>query len=63
MEDTIDNVKVASQRNHVNYPPTHYQLPTRNRFHVLQEDLHNEADPIQIENYDNDDGESNSSTD
>ena len=36
LEHTIDNLKVASQRNDVNYPPTHCQLPTRNRLQVRQ---------------------------
>ena len=32
----MDNLKVAPPRNDVNYPPTHYQLPTRNRPQVCQ---------------------------
>ena len=36
LEHTMDNLKVAHQRNDVNYPPTHYQLPTRNRPQVCQ---------------------------
>ena len=36
LEHTMHNLKVAPQRNDVNYPPTHYQLPTRNRLQVCR---------------------------
>ena len=36
LEHTMDNLKVASQTNDVNYPPTHYQLPAKNRLQVCR---------------------------
>ena len=36
LEHTMHNLKVAPERNDVYYPPTHYQLPTRNRLQVCR---------------------------
>ena len=36
LEHTMHNLKVAPQRNDVNFPPIHYQLPTRNRLQVCR---------------------------